>query len=123
MTTPTPNLLAEFADAFAALKARWPDAPGLPEGYVILNGSMRCPYRDGDDSPTYFVPHTPALALCLQVGTQILDRSKRAAWVEYHSDLGKYRVVVGGVVQDGEYDTDISACLAALRAMGGVHAD
>jgi hypothetical protein len=128
MTTPTPDLLAEFAEAFAIVKAKWPDAPGLEPDYTISRFGDRVSMLkvsvDPHDGERYgnHVDNGAALALC------VVTAIKFGSWWENeHGDIahiytrpGEYGWLVhilGREPHNSTHATLESACLAALRAM------
>jgi hypothetical protein len=116
MTTPTPDLIAEFAEAFDKVKARWPDAPtDFPDGLVFGTRTAGRVYV-WDSVCEREIPAASALALCCATAMEI------GVWAD-----GKYFSVGGGscdswqwsMGEDGGQQLTLpAACLAALRAMG-----
>ena len=122
--TPTPNLLAEFAEAFAIVKEKWPDAPGLPEGYKFvtnMDGTVKL-CHDGEYMRIP-LPTASALALCVTTAMACMawwvsqDHYRAGAAVFGHGfDI---RLYAPEVLDYATNPTNLeSACLAALRAIG-----
>lgn len=118
MTTPTPNLLAEFAKAFDALKKRWPDAPKLPEGYYLEDD------LDNHYAPCMYGPEgsilgdEAALAMCVTT-TMKIGQHLFAKTHDFHVDaVANGRWFWQTKTKCGYGDNLESACLAASQAMG-----
>lgn len=123
MTTPT---LAQFAEALAAVKARHPQAPWLPDGYYFqdLRGIGTVLYFHLPPASTDLVARHAALALCVVTA---MDRMgpwwiKRGHVFRIYFEAGigwKWLVTIkDGSWRCGDADSLPSACLAALVAMG-----
>lgn len=79
MTTTDPTL-ADFARLLAKAKERWPDAPGLPEGYKIAHGrGMAAMFAPNAETA---LPDEAALALCITTAMEI-----GAWWEEHHGHV------------------------------------
>lgn len=129
MTTPT---LAQFAKALASVKARFPDAPGLPEGYRFDGRYTRAePMALWYEDPGLFmvIPRAAALALCVTTAMEI------GAWWECGSlgtrsaRLGKAHaydkwacLLYDAIMDQNEttyHDSLPRAALAMLEVIGG----
>lgn len=121
-TDPTTQL-AEFAALFGRVKERWPDAPGLPDGYYFnaLRGVGTVLYFHLPDASTDLVSKPAALALCAVTAMEIgAWWEKRGATARVWHDMFRWvwRVSLNdGSWRDGESDCLHSATLAMLRAI------
>jgi hypothetical protein len=128
---PTPNLLAEFAEAFAIVKAKHPGSPGLPEGYEIRKHQQvgLAMYYKLPNCTIDIVPLHAALALCVVTVDAIVGyvnkntRTTVNIWrycAQHHAHLVAVEVLSdeGRHLLSADFATLESACLAALRAMG-----
>jgi hypothetical protein len=123
MTTPT---LSEFAAAFEKVRERYPGAPtALSKGYAFrrlppslcidLSDDVQIVYniaRSDRESQWVNIGNAAALALCV---TTALENPHGS--VHRHVD-GKWGVYIGEKLVS-EHPSLPSACLAALRGIGG----
>lgn len=132
MTTTNPTL-ADFAAALDRIRERWPDAPGLPEGYYFkdIGGIGTVLYLEYPPASADLVAKHAALALCVTTAMEIgawwvqRDYGNRSQFV-YAGDCQWWveiweRHGIGHDKDDGSIPAPTlpSAALAMLVGIGG----
>lgn len=123
----TGKMLARYAAAFAKVAERWPDAPGMPDGYKILDKEIYGPCMIlGKREDHMAVPTFAAEAVVMRVVAELgkwwmqqdsLDRlwsirpDRHADWLVWVTVFDQSPSVFAN------FDTDLAAHLAALRAI------